>query len=302
MDTSASAQESVRRAWSPPLPDADGFEHSVVELPGLRVHVAAIGEGEPVVMLHGFPQHWWEWRTIAPAIAARGHRVICPDLRGSGWTEAAEPGFRRDGMLEDLLALLDALEIGPAHYVSHDLGSVVAMQLAYAHPERVRTALQYSVPPGFMNFDLRLLPGFRHMPRMLMHREGQSMRWVFGPGYVAKPMTEEVLDGYLRVQARPEVSRGVSALYRGMIMPVTMQLSRGDFKRQMLKPPTLAVFGRQDAPWSEHLVRHVCRDHAKRAHRFELAFIDGGAHFLTDDAPEACAAIAVDWLDRAGRS
>lgn len=70
--------------WSPPLPAASGFDHLVVETPGLRTHVAVIGEGEPVVLLHGFPQHWWQWRAIAPVIAARGYRVICPDLREYG--------------------------------------------------------------------------------------------------------------------------------------------------------------------------------------------------------------------------
>src|SRR5581483_9981806 len=75
-------------AWSPPLPEASDFDHLVVETPGLRTHVAAIGEGEPVVLLHGFPQHWWQWRAVAPVIAASGYRVICPDLRGAGWTVA----------------------------------------------------------------------------------------------------------------------------------------------------------------------------------------------------------------------
>jgi pimeloyl-ACP methyl ester carboxylesterase len=46
-------------SWSPPLPKVSGFDHFVVETPGLRTHVAAIGDGEPVVLLHGFPQHWW---------------------------------------------------------------------------------------------------------------------------------------------------------------------------------------------------------------------------------------------------
>ena len=65
-------------AWSPPLPEAPGFDHLVVETPGLATHVAAIGEGEPVVLLHGFPQHWWQWRAVAPVIAARGYRVLLP--------------------------------------------------------------------------------------------------------------------------------------------------------------------------------------------------------------------------------
>ncbi|WP_217428598.1 alpha/beta fold hydrolase [Microlunatus speluncae] len=69
-------------SWSPPLPEASGFDHDVIETPGLRTHVAAIGAGEPVVLLHGFPEHWWQWHAVAPVIAAAGYRAICPDLRG----------------------------------------------------------------------------------------------------------------------------------------------------------------------------------------------------------------------------
>ncbi len=84
-------------SWSPPLPDAPGFDHVVVETPGLRSHVAVAGEGEPVLLLHGFPQHWWQWHAVAPAIAAGGYRVLCPDLRGAGWTVADDQSSGRPG-------------------------------------------------------------------------------------------------------------------------------------------------------------------------------------------------------------
>ena len=112
--------------WSPPLPEAPGFDHLVVETRGLRTHVATIGEGEPVVLLHGFPEHWWQWHAIAPVIAERGYRVICPDLRGAGWTVADDPRVDRQTRLRDLLALFDVLEVERAHVVSHDLGVLTA--------------------------------------------------------------------------------------------------------------------------------------------------------------------------------
>lgn len=300
MDAPSFPQGSLRPTWTPPLPEAPGFEHAMVELPGVRVHVASIGAGDPVVMLHGFPQHWWQWRVIAPAIAERGYRVICPDLRGSGWTEAASRRFERDSMQRDLVALLDALGVERAHLVSHDLGAVVADQVAYAHPERVRTVLLLAVPPGFMSFTPKLLPAFAHLPRLLVHREGQPIRWLFGARYAAKQLSDETLDGYLRVQRRPEVARAVRALYLGMIVPEVVRIARGGYRRMRLQPPALAVFGRLDGPFSEETVRRICRDHAARAERFEVGFIDGGAHFLTDDAPDAVASAALDWMARAG--
>jgi len=108
MDTPAFSDAAVRGEWSPPFPDASGFEHAMIETPGLRTHVASIGQGEPVIMLHGFPQHWWEWRRVAPLIAAGGHRVICPDLRLFGWSEADEPKLDRTTMMRDIVAVLDA--------------------------------------------------------------------------------------------------------------------------------------------------------------------------------------------------
>ena len=301
MDTFEARSRAAETSWTPPLPEAPGFTHMMVQTPGLRTHVATIGEGDPVVMLHGFPEHWWQWREIAPAIAAHGYRVICPDLRGSGWTEAADPGFGPDSQLDDLEAVLDAIGITRAHVVCHDMGAISGMQLAYRSPERVRTMVQLSVPPGFMEFTPKVMPAFAHMPKLLMHRPGTSLREdLFSSRYLAWPMSEATIDAYLCVHERPEVERAVRALYRGMIVPVSMRLMRGVYKRMRLQPPTLCVFGRQDGPFTEPTVLHICRNHAKHADRFELAFVDDAAHFLTDDAPDDVVRLALDWFTRAG--
>lgn len=156
--------------WSPPLPQAPGFEHTVVKTPGLSTHLASIGQGDPVVLLHGFPQHWWQWRNVAPTIAAAGYRVLCPDLRGAGWTIADDPHIDRQSRLHDLVALFDALEIERAHLISHDMGALTAMQLSYAFLERVRTAMQLSVFPGFATISPKLAPAFTHLPRFIWPR------------------------------------------------------------------------------------------------------------------------------------
>lgn len=300
MDTPAIPQGSVQGAWSPALPEAEGFRHSMVQTRGLRTHVAEIGEGEPVVMLHGFPEHWWQWRAIAPAIAARGYRVICPDLRGSGWTEAADPSFGPDSQRDDVIAVLDALGIRRAHFVCHDMGAISGMQISYLQPQRVRTMVQLSVPPGFMLFTPKVVPAFAHMPALLLHRRGRSLKGLFSPRYATRQLSDATIDGYLRVHDRAEVENAVTALYRGMVIPVSFRLMSGHYRRMRLQPPTLAVFGRQDGPFAEPVARHICRDHERRAERFELAFVDDAAHFLTDDAPEAVTALILDWFERAG--
>jgi pimeloyl-ACP methyl ester carboxylesterase len=294
--TSRSVDES---AWSPPLPEAAGFEHLVVETPGLTTHLAVIGEGEPVVLLHGFPQHWWQWHAVAPAIAARGYRVYCPDLRGAGWTVADDALVERDTRLRDLLALFDTLHLERAHLVSHDLGALTGIQLTYEHPERVRTAVQLAVPPFFMTFRPGLAPGFRHLPAFIWHRPGASLRGIFSEDYLARPLPDATIDAHLTPMRLSHIDGAVRPLTRGLVLPEAMRMARGVYRRRRLTVPTLVVFGRDDYPWSEELLRRACRNPERHADRLEFAFVDDAKHFITDDAPEAVSDLALDWFDRA---
>jgi pimeloyl-ACP methyl ester carboxylesterase len=286
-------------AWSPRLPEASGFDHLVVETPGLRTHVAAIGEGEPVVLLHGFPQHWWQWHAIAPVIAAGGYRVLCPDLRGAGWTVADDPRIERETRLRDLLALFDILHIEHAHLVSHDMGAITAMQLTYDHPERVRTAMQLAVPPGFMKFSPNLIPVFRHIPALVWHHRGASLRGLFSAEYAARPMSEAVVEAHLAPMRQPDIDGAVRPFYRGMVLPEGMRMMRGVYRRRRLTVPTLVVLGRRDYPLTEELMGRICRNPERYAERLEFAYVDDAAHFITDDAPAAVADLALDWFERA---
>ena len=287
---------SESSTWSPPLPPAPAFEHLIVELPGLRMHVAALGEGDPVVLLHGFPAHWWQWREIAPVIARAGYRVLCPDLRGTGWTTADDPRIDAESHLRDLVALLDALGIRRAHFLAHDLGAIGANQLAYAHPERVRSLVQLSVPPFFMRMSPKVASGFRHMPRLIWHRRGRSLAGLFDPGHIAHPLSDETIEAYLAPMSRPEVDDAVRRIFRGIAVPLSARLARGYYARQRMQPPDLTVFGRLDHPWDEFQLRRLSGDVSRYADRYEFAFVEHAAHFITDDAPGPVAALALDWF------
>jgi pimeloyl-ACP methyl ester carboxylesterase len=119
-----------------PPPELPNVTHSYVDLPnGVRVHVAEHGTGTPVLALHGFPQHWYEWRRLFTALP--DHRIIAPDLRGLGWTSAAPDGdYRKAAIAADQIALLDALGVERAVLVAHDWGAWVGWHLALSHPER----------------------------------------------------------------------------------------------------------------------------------------------------------------------
>ena len=140
-------------------PHLDGVTHQDVDLPGgLRMHVAEAGQGDPVLLLHGFPQNWWEWRGVIPGLA-QNHRVIVPDQRGTGWTDAPATGYERDQLLADVVALLDALEIDRVHLVGHDWGALIGFLLCFEHPERVRSFMSIAIPHPYIRFTPKAVPG-----------------------------------------------------------------------------------------------------------------------------------------------
>jgi pimeloyl-ACP methyl ester carboxylesterase len=110
-------------------------------------------DGEPVLLLHGFPQDADAWDRVAPALHGSGLRTLAPDQRG--YSPMARPrrraAYRLRELADDVLAMLDAARLDRAHVVGHDWGAAVGWALAGWHPDRVRTLTALSVPhPGAM--------------------------------------------------------------------------------------------------------------------------------------------------------
>ncbi|MFG1800962.1 alpha/beta fold hydrolase [Micromonospora carbonacea] len=121
-----------------------------IDARGLTFEVRTGGpaDGEPVLLLHGFPQHSGEWDEVTPALHADGLRTYALDQRG--YSPDARPAeveaYRIPELVADAAAVLDALGVDAAHVVGHDWGAIVAWGLAAAHPDRVRTLTAVSVP------------------------------------------------------------------------------------------------------------------------------------------------------------
>lgn len=96
---SAACDKHPSPSHTGPMPELDGVEHRFVDIDGgVVIHVAEAGpaDGPPIMLVHGFPQHWWEWRHVIGPMAADGYRVLCPDLRGAGWSSAPRGARRTD--------------------------------------------------------------------------------------------------------------------------------------------------------------------------------------------------------------
>jgi epoxide hydrolase A/B len=115
---------------------------------GIELQVRDEGEGELVVLCHGFPELGYSWRHQLPALTAAGFRVLAPDMRGYG--ESARPeeveAYDVASLCADMCGLLDAAGERSAVFVGHDWGANVVWQMAILHPERVRAVAGLSVP------------------------------------------------------------------------------------------------------------------------------------------------------------
>lgn len=134
---------------TPDVTHALPVSHHTAELNGIRVHYVTAGTGEPVVLVHGFPQTWYAWRKIIPALAAR-YAMIAPDLRGCGDTDRPDVTFDKRTAAEDIHQLVRHLGVGPVNLVGHDVGTMVSYAYAATYRNQVRRlALMESALPGF---------------------------------------------------------------------------------------------------------------------------------------------------------
>ena len=120
----------------------------IIETNGIRLNVAEQGDGPLVMLCHGFPESWYSWRHQIGALAAAGYRVIAPDMRGYGKSDAPEAidQYTIFHLVGDLVGLLDALEARTAVVIGHDWGAGIAWQAARLRPDRFRAVVALSVP------------------------------------------------------------------------------------------------------------------------------------------------------------
>jgi epoxide hydrolase 4 len=131
--------------------------HRYADLGDVRLHYVEAGEGPLVLLLHGFPQFWYEWRHQIPALVEAGFRVVAPDMRGYNFSDKP-PGvraYRLELLARDVERLILACAERKASVVGHDWGAIVAWIAAMRYPERVGRLAILNVP-----HPARLLEGF----------------------------------------------------------------------------------------------------------------------------------------------
>jgi pimeloyl-ACP methyl ester carboxylesterase len=288
------------------LPQVDGVTHRWVQARGMRFHVAEAGSGEDtVLLLHGWPQHWYEWRHLIPALADR-HRVLALDLRGFGWSDAPRDGYLKEEMAADVLAVLDELGLERVKLVGHDWGGWIGFLLCIREPERFERFLALNIvhpwlsPRTFLPHAWRfwyqqviLAPGIGY----LAHRWGQFVRWVLG-GWLADPEVwdEATLSAFADNLAESARARAAVQLYRVFNLKEAFPIVRGRYAGRRLTVPTRLVFGTDD----KVLRPEMLAGYRRHADDMEVELVPGCGHFIADERPELVADRARAFLDGEG--
>jgi pimeloyl-ACP methyl ester carboxylesterase len=226
------------------------FAHQDVKLADVRLHVVTCGTGDPLILLHGWPQTWYEWRGVMPALAERFH-VVAPDMRGLGDSSKPQSGYDKATVAGDIAQLIEHLDLGPCNVVGHDWGGPVAFALAANRADLVRTLtiVDVGIPgigPDFSQGGRRWHHQFHMTPdlpeTLIAGRERDYYGWFYRT-FGARPdaIAEADVDEYLRTYGTPEGIRCGLAYYRAL--PDDIATNQAFAETGRLAMPVLALGG-----------------------------------------------------------
>ena len=276
-------------------PDIEGVTHHWVEARGLRFHYAEAGSGDDVVLcLHGWPQHWYEWRHLMPALAG-SHRVLALDLRGFGWSDAPADGYEKENMADDVFAVLDQLGLERVKLVGHDWGAWIGFLMALRKPERVERYLSLNILPPWTSMRamaphlwrfwyqwLILSPGVGYR----LHRGGRFVPKVLVGGSVRKEAWDEAtLHSFSDTFTEPARARAAVQVYRVFNLREAPKIGRGRYAKAHLTVPTKLLFGTGD----QALNHKILAGYERHAEAMEVEKVEGCGHFIADERPDLVA-------------
>lgn len=283
-----------------------GRTHGMADIePGLRLHYVTAGAGDrTVVLLHGFPQTWWEWRHVIPGLVAAGFRVVAPDYRGAGDSWRPVGGYDKRTMAEDVRRLLrEHLAIDHrVALVGHDIGLMVAYAYAQAHRDEVSHLVVIDAPlPGTEVFDrLRHDPrvwhfafhGARDVAEMLVAGRERQYLQAFFNARISNPSAVGAsdLDLYVSAYSAPGAMRAGFETYRAFDRDAADNrewLARNG----KLSIPVLAVWGEKSTSGS--LVAEMMRAVAEDVTGLR---VPGTGHWIPEENPTALTTALVAFL------
>jgi pimeloyl-ACP methyl ester carboxylesterase len=280
----------------------DTFRSRYVDANGLRMHAVTGGSGPPLLLVHGWPQTWYQWRMVMPALA-RDYTVIVPDQRGIGLTDKPEAGYDDGSQANDMVALMEALGHRRFAMIGFDTGMPIAYALASDHPDRVeRIVVGEAIMPGVTPSPPLIGPGplNKRLWHIAFNRLDPAVNEAlvrgreaiyFGAEYTGSagpPLPDAVVTYYVgRLSSGPHDLRGSFGWYRAIDTTAAQNAGR---KTRRLTLPVLAVGGAMGVGEGVASTMRLVADNVQGE------VIPGVGHWVAEQAPEQLLAVLTPFL------
>jgi pimeloyl-ACP methyl ester carboxylesterase len=294
---------SVSQAPNLPAGFAETFTSRYVDAGEIRMHAVIGGDGPPLLLIHGWPETWYAWRMVMPALA-RDFEVVAVDQRGIGLSDKPTEGYDVGTLGNDMAALMDALGHQRFAVYGTDTGMPIAHALAADHPDRVVRLVVSEAPlPGVSPSPPLFLPpqlnakfwhlAFNQLPAevneaLVRGREEVFFGAEFSASAGTKKLPDETVRFYIEtVSADPDALRGSFEFYRALPATIAQGEER---KARRLTMPVLAIGGAESGGEGVAATMRLVADDVRGV------VLAGAAHWVAEQAPEELLAAVTDFL------
>jgi pimeloyl-ACP methyl ester carboxylesterase len=292
---------SVSGAPNLPAGFTDTFTSRYVDTGELRLHAVTGGEGPPLLLVHGWPQSWYQFRLIMPTLA-RDFSVVAVDQRGIGLSDKPPGGYDTATLADDLVALMDALGHHRFALYGTDVGMPIAYAVAADHSDRVERLVVSEAPiPGVSPSPPLFLPpplnamlwhlAFNQLPKINEQLVTGREDIFFGAEFDASAGTHKLPDDtvryYIDTLRDPDHLRGSFGFYRAIPTSIAQNEQR---KTRRLTLPVLAIGGAESSGEGPGNTMKLVADDV------QAMVLTGCAHWVAEQAPEQLLAALTTFL------
>ncbi len=273
----------------------DEIEEKYIEINGVKLHIVIIGAGEPIVLLHGFPEFWYCWKDVIPGLKDK-YQLIIPDMRGYNLSDKPDgvENYSLQILVDDIKGLSEKLNLGKFYLAGHDWGGVVAWGFAEKYPDLLKKLIILNAPHLLIFNNLLMKQKdknqvkasgyiFRFLQpdgeKILFEKNFQALKFaVFGMAVNKKAFSDFDKEKYVEAWSQPgAITAGVNYYRASAANP-----SVADDWNGMINVPTLVIHGMKDMALTPKILEGL-EDYVSD---LKIVRIENASHWVLVDAPE----------------
>ncbi|MEX1828161.1 alpha/beta fold hydrolase [Luteibacter sp. CQ10] len=277
-------------------PTLKGFSQQLIPVNGIKINAVTGGKGPPILLLHGWPETWWEWHHVMPRLAEH-FSVVAIDLRGAGFSDCPLDGYDKATMASDAHEVMRSLGHDRYAVCGHDIGGMVALPQAALFRDSVTHLAVLDVPlPGWSGWEETIAKLWHfsfHMSRDVPERMIHGREYDYISAFMAERFYDHGsfdtadIDIFAKAMALPGRTRGGMEWYRTLAADHAAAL---EYKKRPIEIPVLALGGEQRfGPRMVPMLREFAND------------VSGGSiprcgHYVADERPDEVAAALIEFI------